>query len=617
MIKHEPHNRVLLPSTIKPEKNEDHLVKRRNLSPENHNVRPIPHQTIPKQPKKPPYKKQRSDPLPSVKDADIRATPDTKSRGKETLSTATAPCEEDLSSVSLMGYKWCTNPYDVDAKVISHYVEMYFVHVNAAGHRLFPHRPFVHWLENNESKSQDDIMQIYSILALGSIFSARRHHKTDGHLFVNIARCAVEKSQHKFSLQLIQSRTILGLYYFAIGESQGGWDFVGQGLRAALGLRLNIEEHCRDARHNEEQPFGLHKYAVIECCRRTYWSAYIADRCGVLHPDHLPMLQSQDIFLRLPCDEDIYCRQKASNAPFFNNDLYRTNTGQAQRYAAVGPMAYLVDVSAIWGDVLTFNHRHARDAAGEYASSYEKYYREILRRLSDWKTSLPKDLEYTSSNVYSSIESGTIGLFLEIHALYHTVILKLNRILRRDISPPISCSRNFNKARKQALELLKMMEAIASAIRSSKNPLDTSGNFPEFSDEALKSCSPLAGSSAFAGYAALLAVDILSAGGCVNLELFKNLISSMKAGLTIVDELSQCWTSAIEQKKTMWGRLESLCGNVTNKAASVKVWRHRTALDPALHSGQDLFYNDAEHARDTFFDYLEINVEEDQVLYID
>lgn len=615
-IKPESHHRVLLPLTLKPEPYNDHFLAKRGGSSSNH--KGLQHgydQGLRRQSTNPPIKKQRPDfPSPILK-VEISAASIKKSGSESTPSTATVSCEEDPLKVQTGRYEWVTNPYEVDAQAIGHYVEMYFVHVNAAGYRIFPHRSFVHWLENHDSKSPDDMMLIYAIVALGTTFSARHDHKSDGHLFVQVAHSAVERRLHKYSLQLVQSCIILGLYYFATGTSLGGWESIGQGLRAALGLNLNVEESFQDVEDDEGPLFGLHNYAFVECCRRTYWSAYVVDRCILLNSGQMPMLQSQDSHLRLPCDEDIYRREKASNAPFFYRNLHRGVDGDT----TLSPMAYLVEISAIWGDVLTFDRVHAREPAGEFASNYDKHYRETVRRLSDWKTSLSKDMEYTPSNVSCCIENGTIGIFLEVHALYHATVMKLNRTVRHQRLTPVSGSRNFVKARKQALEVLKMMEVIVAASRSSKNVLDVSGNLPEFPDEALESCSALAGSSPFTGYTVLLAIDILSAGGIISHGPFRDLTSSMKAGLAVVEELSQCWSSAAEQKRVILRRLESLCSSVANRTAGglQKVWRHKTALDTALQSGQDLFYNDVENMRDPLFDYLEVNVAGAEVLYID
>ena len=615
-IKTESYNdQAQLPSIIKSPQNEyKHLVKERNPSTEQNtpecNVQPLFC--------KPPFKKQRSCQLSKTTDEDRRGKPTKERTETTTVPTVKASWEEHLLKVSITRYDWATNPHSIDPQATKHYMEMFFVHGNAAVHHLFPRNATFHWLESGDDKSRNDMMLVYAMLALGALFSARPDHTIHSELFVEVAQYAVENNQNNYTLQLVQSRLLLGLYHFATGQSQSGWDFTGQGFRAASGLNLNTEEYCRDVGGNEDRVFGLQRHSLIECRRRTYWLAYIVDRLGEFHSVHLPMLLSEDTFLRLPCDDDTYSRQSPSNAPFFTEKTRQANADQLYRPIALGPMAYLVMISAIWGDLLTYTYRHSRELVGILASNYEKHYREISRRLFDWKTSLPKDLEYTTLNVSSSIENGAIGMFLEMHTIYHATIMRLNRNLPNIAIPPLSRCRNFTKARKQALELLNMTETIVSASRSSKNALDTSGNFPEFSEETLEACSPLAGSTPFAGYTVLIAVDILSAGGSMDPKPFKSLIQTMTTGLAIVDELSQCWASAVVEKKVILRRLENLFKSAYSDAATVKkVWRCRRALDTAVQGGHDIFYPDPDSVSDDFFHKLEVAVEEHEVLYID
>ena len=619
-IKTESNNhQVLLPLPPQsPENEHKHNVKGRDRSSERKSSLPTPECLVHPQSTRPPCKKQRSCPLSINSDTDRRGTLTEQRTEESSLPTLKASWDEHLSKTSCIRYDWAIDPYSIDPQATKHYLEMYFVHGNAAAHQLFPRKALFCWLEDRDDKSRNDMMLLYTMLALGSLFSARPNHKIDGQMFVDIAHYAVEKNRHIYSLQLVQSRLLLGLYHFAIGKSQAGWDLTGQSFRAASGLKLNIEEQCEELGKYNDHILGLQGHAISECRRRTYWLAYIVDRLWGFHSDHVPTLQSEDTFLRLPCDEGTYSRQSPSDAPFFRDVLRQRNADQLRRPILLCSMAYLVMMSTIWGDVSTYNCRHSRELVGEDISKYEKHYREIIRRLAYWKRSLPKDLEFTSSNTSLSIEKGTIGMFLEMHTLYHATAMRLNRNVPHTIIPSLSRCRNFSKARKQAFELLQMMEIIASASRSSKNALDTSGNFPEFSDENLESCSPLAGSTPFAGYTVLLAIDILSAGGFMDPEPFKSLIQSMTTGLAIVDELSQSWASAAAQKKIILRRLENLCGSAATDAAGVKrAWRCSRPLDTAVRSGQDDFYPDGPDASDEFFHQMDMPVEDRQVLHID
>lgn len=172
---------------------------------------------------------------------------------------------------------WKTDPYEVYPESTVHYMDMYFTHINAATYCMFPRKPFMHWVETCREKTPDDRMIIYSLLAMGSIFSPKAERKSHGKHFGNIARYATEKSHGKFSLQLVQSRLILALLHFSLGDSMKAWDFCGSALRVACGLKLNLEEGILDIKDDQILDYGLTKEGLVECHRRTFWSAYVMD----------------------------------------------------------------------------------------------------------------------------------------------------------------------------------------------------------------------------------------------------------------------------------------------------------------------------------------------------
>lgn len=236
----------------------------------------LPENATPALSSRPPVKKSRSNDLP---------TSSIQTDGKDYLPRLEEISEEHPPTIQilktpqddLVRFHWNNDPYDADALVTTHYIELYFNHVNTASHRIFPRGPFSRWLEAERCKSPDDLMLIYSMMALGTTFSLKPDRKAKGSLFSQIGRIAVDKSQSKYSLQLAQSRILLALYHFASGDSAVAWDFVGMGMRATLGLKLNLEEECKDVRECDSLEYGLNRNALSECRRRTYWSAYIID----------------------------------------------------------------------------------------------------------------------------------------------------------------------------------------------------------------------------------------------------------------------------------------------------------------------------------------------------
>lgn len=158
-----------------------------------------------------------------------------------------------------------------------HYIETYFMHINAATYRLFPRKLFLDWVRSETVKSPDDLMLIYTMLAMGSVFSSRTERKHEGSLFGKIARFAVERNHGNYSLQLIQSRLLLAFYHFSIGDTHKAWDYGGMGFRVVSGLRLNVEDGITDIGDDDMLDYGLNRRALEECRRRTFWAAYMMD----------------------------------------------------------------------------------------------------------------------------------------------------------------------------------------------------------------------------------------------------------------------------------------------------------------------------------------------------
>jgi hypothetical protein len=95
--------------------------------------------------------------------------------------------------------------------------------------------------------------------------------------FARIARYAVEKSQHRLTLQLAQSRIILSLWHFTMGASAAAWDLAGSAMRTVCGLRLNVEPDRKSSKKRPLQEHSLQTEALMECHRRTFWTAFLVD----------------------------------------------------------------------------------------------------------------------------------------------------------------------------------------------------------------------------------------------------------------------------------------------------------------------------------------------------
>ena len=182
-----------------------------------------------------------------------------------------------MDVIDPLASNWRTDPYHSQPELVMHYVDLYFTHINSATYRMFAREPFLHWLQYAKGKSSDELMVLYSMLAMGSTFSNLETRKSEGSLFARVARYAVEKNHGQFSLQLAQSRLILALYHFSVGDGAKAWDYCGSAVRVAAGLKMNLEQAIVAIVNDAPLDFGLNRSGLEECYRRTYWSTFLMD----------------------------------------------------------------------------------------------------------------------------------------------------------------------------------------------------------------------------------------------------------------------------------------------------------------------------------------------------
>lgn len=467
---------------------------------------------------------------------------------------------------------WEQDPYDTDPGLVTHLLDLYFTHVGCATYCMFPRKQFTTWVETCRHKSQDDRMLVYTLLALGSVFAADSEKRSIGKQFAGIAAYAIGKRFGRFSLQLCQSRLMLALYNFARGKATEAWDFCGSSLRTISALKLNTEEGVKDIPEDGDLDFGFDRPTLEECRRRTFWSGFLMDRYNGFCGGTLFVIHPEDTFLRLPCQEHEYGSLSPSETPLFDFDLLCPN---AASYHVGGAMAYLTLISAIWGEVMAHTGRAVHRPDSTYLKLYEDFYTQTSQRLDAWHDLLPPHLRFSPQNLDRAIISNYGGTFISLHALYHTTHLRLNRHARTTVLSPSSLRRNLAQCTRNAASILTIMQALSPASRSQRLPSNVSFTF----------------STPFPGYAFMMAVDVLGAGGAKT-DLGPR-IHAISAGLACVDELSAFWASARAQHKAISTRLKQLAelALTEDQAHQIRqVWRLGASLETAGTKRDDVVY---------------------------
>ena len=211
--------------------------------------------------------------LTEIGKVEIKLPPETP---KPTRSPASVTMVVDPKA-TCQEFGRCKCPYKVNPATTQHYLDLYFAHVNLTIYCMLPREVFWHWLKESSNKTAADAMVIYAMLAVGSQFSKREAREFEGSMFAEISTAGVQLNLGKFSLQLVQARLLLSLYHFSTGDSLLCWDYCGSAIRAALGMRLNLEDGIADMLKGNITVYDLNRPAFAECCRRTFWSAYLME----------------------------------------------------------------------------------------------------------------------------------------------------------------------------------------------------------------------------------------------------------------------------------------------------------------------------------------------------
>ncbi|KOS37035.1 hypothetical protein ACN38_g12190 [Penicillium nordicum] len=498
---------------------------------------------------------------------------------------------KDNNSADPLAASWQIDPYENDPETAVHYAECYFLHVNDGLYHMFPHGRFGSWLKTYPTKSADDKMLLYSMMALGSVFSDRSDKMAAMKRYSRIARFAINRSQHTLSLQLAQSHIIMSLWYYATGSLVGSWDSIGAAGRAIFGLRYNVESGGVVVDQSQMCEYGLHPQALIECRRRTFWIAFVLDRFSSLYSASSTFISSDAALLRLPCREETYETQQYATVPYFQSFLNHIPASTGDDRSTLSPMAFLIEIMAIWGDISLHITRLPHIPPEAYNRLTEEFHTTIVQKSNQWMTRLPEYLAFSHINLERSIRQRKADTFISTHLFYHASLMKLYRHARYQSLQPEILGQYIHRARYHAVEILRIsltFDQYAKKIVPSRHNTET------FICQSTL-LNP------FLGYVILSAVDILSSAGLAS--QLHECISYIRGALDTVQELGRYWDSSLQLVTVLHRRLGLMISCLNER--SVLTEKQGFALDGppletkvhagALHShppatmGEDLF----------------------------
>lgn len=496
-----------------------------------------------------------------------------------------------------MKFAWEDDPYTVDPELTLHLLDLYLSHVNNASYCMFPARHFISWVKSSPHKCQTERMVLYAMLAIASIFADDRLSGY-GKEFARIAGDAMATQIGKVSVGIAQTKLLLSLYHFSRGATDFAWDYCGSAVRTIMYLRLNTEEGCKDDRESRKQTrfeFMFTREQLAECKRRTFWSTFLMNRLGGAQTCvQASTIKPRDIFVRLPCTDEMYDQGIVSDAPYFLNDVIDPTRCLMTAASPLAPMSWLIHVAAIWGDVNDFIFSAPHQSEASYEEKYESFYNETWNRLNGWSTRLPDHLQYNTAVLDRSIQEGYAGTFISMHGLYYLSLMKLNRCLQHGLVPHLA-RRNIRTAHSYGHQMLQMMSDVHSARREIAAP---GGGQPH----------TFSLSTPFPGYAILAAIDIVTAGASDS--NIKTTLDELEGGLECLRELSKYWNSSLDQLNACQKRLYQIQNvvrapqNAKSGAWLERNWGMEEPLEGNLDAAHDCIHGlgDSTEAKRFYFE---------------
>lgn len=475
---------------------------------------------------------------------------------------------------------WQTDPYVNDPQSATTVVASFFARIDCTALSFLPQKPFMSWAESSaHRKSPEDQMLIYSILAVGLILSDSEPLAiqpasllptgagavaTDGAAagsslpltlnhapyasgdralafeYSQVARYASERVP--LSIQLVQSRLLLSIYYLALSRRSDSNDMLSAAISTAMCLQLNMELQGMPEADGVIYPYNFNRAGYEEMRRRTFWSCFILERLNGLFPTRPAIINIEDIFLRLPAPLVHFEDLSHLQAPLFDSSL--SSTSGAQQLAEIDCMAHLVRVTAIWGDVMANIQRLAhRDSTLPF--DFHSFHHQNMTKLAAWLRSLGSRFTFSRLNLEYALGEANIGKFATMHLLYHLASLKLNRHIHRRIlgNDPTGAKRleyqsHAREHAKGVLDVLDLVKRVAAQR-------------PEVPLPPL--CS----------YALLEAVDVLAAGG--QISEIPALLDAFSSSREVQALLGNTWEEAAVQTKATYQRI-MLLSRIRNHA---------------------------------------------------
>lgn len=437
--------------------------------------------------------------------------------------------DRDRVTENALRHAWSNDVSVSDPRSIASVITQFFAHVDSAMILKFLPEGLLkaHLGNMGQQKPPEDLMILHSILAVGVALSGGPKHIA--HEYAQVANYA-QRNLGFNCLQLVQSRILLAAYYISVDRIHDATELLSSAAAVSTSLQMNMELDRSIEGGMVTYPFGMTRDGYKESRRRTLWSLFMLERFNGVFPNRPAMINPQDLYIRLPTDNQSFENQVEREEPVFDPYSLTASTSTG----SCNILANLVEMTHFWADCQVALYRIASRPGA--ASAESTRIQSLAKRIRSWYSSLPETLSFSRKNLEDSVYTGSSGSFLSMHILYHHAMIKVNR--HHSVASLLGSQLQSTYAHNcfghatGILELIHTFESLRRGM-SSLNML------PHVTVTA-----------------AVEAVDALTASG--SMASISDQINSVREALMAVENLSAIWEDVSNARMLIRKRMEEL-----------------------------------------------------------
>ncbi|KAL2783593.1 fungal-specific transcription factor domain-containing protein [Aspergillus keveii] len=355
----------------------------------------------------------------------------------------TADGPRDANSAQLDGepeapaLAWLTLPHLPHKAKVSVLVEKYFAHIHPIRCFAFLHRPsFLRRVDEEINSSSSASALLYIVCALGAQFYTLEYSTVTealppkfilraGHHWAENAYCMILQELDKISIDNLMATQLLYDYALRVNNFAQAFMLGGLTARMAQALQINLEYStdvlCQETGRNLSVP-------EREARRRLMWSCFVTDALLGSGVDQLTLIEERDIKIQLPCNERRFIQEVPCITRTLNGSLLgfiRSDSIPPNPDENMGIMACFIQHIQIRKQVLRYI-KHLDTAISPWLPNSE--FAILDRACNDWYDSLPPNLQFIESTIYTRKASSQLGALVLLHCSHHQTLCDLYRL---------------------------------------------------------------------------------------------------------------------------------------------------------------------------------------------